>query len=351
MAEENSYPGGSKSRVSRAGDHVRDGQATPEDLAVIEEWRAAHRGVINTFQAILRNRLRGQRVVVAQRHKRRNTIFDKLQRLPGMQLARMDDVAGCRLIFRNEKELREFRGSFHEARFNHRLRHDPGKYDYIKSPKSTGYRGIHDVYEYDVNSNAGKGLKGLYIEIQYRTLVQHAWATAVEIVGFITESQPKFERGDNRYQQAMAYASEILARAHEAKTGPFPGLSNREILDSFLPLDQELGLLQTLRGLHQAKSDISDKKNSILIFDPSGQLTIRSYRDATDALRELFELEKNMPGKDIVLVRADSTDEVRTAFRNYFTDAREFVRLLDAGCAKLSGRDGLVRRRDSRRNA
>ncbi|MGV7171961.1 RelA/SpoT domain-containing protein [Xanthomonas axonopodis pv. ricini] len=159
MAKESSYPGGSKSRVSRAGDNVRYGRATPEDLSVIEDWRAAHRGVINTFQAILRTRLRGQRVTVAQRHKRRNTIFDKLERLPGMQLARMDDVAGCRLIFRNEKELRKFRRSLHEARFNHKLRHESDKYDYIENPKGTGYRGIHDVYEYDVNSEAGKGLR------------------------------------------------------------------------------------------------------------------------------------------------------------------------------------------------
>lgn len=350
MTENSTYPGGSKSRVNRAGDNVRVGQETPDDLVVIEEWRAAHRGVINTFQAILRNRLRGQKVTVAQRHKRRNTIFDKLKRLPRMQLARMDDVAGCRLIFRNEKELRRFRTSLHRARFNHKLRHSPEKYDYIENPKNTGYRGIHDVYEYDVNSESGKDLKGLYVEIQYRTLVQHAWSTAVEIVGFITESQPKFERGDERYHREMALASEILARAHESKLGPFPNMSDREVLESFLALDKELGLMQTLRGLHQAKSDISDKKNSILIFDASGELTIRSYRDATDALRELFEMEKEMPEKDIVLVRADSSDEVRTAFRNYFTDAREFIRLLDAGCAKLSGHDGRQRRLGSRRS-
>lgn len=345
MSTENLYPGGSKSRVNKAGNNVRNNIATPEDLEVIEEWRAAHRGVINTFQAILRNRLRGENVVVAQRHKRRNTIFDKLQRLSGMQLARMDDVAGCRLIFRNEKELRKFRQSLHAARFNHKIRHEADKYDYIKNPKPTGYRGIHDVYEYDVNSDSGKPLKGLYVEIQYRTLVQHAWATAVEIVGFITESQPKFERGDDRYHRAMSYASEILARAHEGHKGPHPDLTNRELIESFLRLDKELSLMQTLRGLHQAKREISDKKNSILIFDPSGELNILSFRDATDALRELFTLEKQMPGKDIVLVRADSSDEVRMAFRNYFNDAREFVRLLDAGCTKLSGRDGSFRER------
>lgn len=334
---ESTYPGGSKSRVSRAGDAVRSGKMTSEDLAVIEAWRAAHRAVLNTFQAVLRGRLRGKNVIVAQRHKRKNTIFDKLKRLPGMQLARMDDVAGCRLIFRNVKELYRFRADFHKARFNHRMRNTPEKYDYIAHPKSTGYRGIHDVYEYDVNSESGKGLKGLYIEIQYRTLVQHAWATAVEVVGFITESQPKFEKGDERYHRAMAYSSEILARAHEDLKGPFPDLSDREVLEEFLKVDNELALMQTLRGLHQAKSDISDKKNSILIFSPEGELTVKSFRDATDALRELFELEKRMPFNDIVLVRADSSEEVRTAFRNYFNDAREFVKLMDTGCAKLSG--------------
>lgn len=349
---ETDFPGGSKSRVNRAGAAIRRKTVTHDDLEVIETWRAAHRAVLNTFQAILRGRLRGKNVVVAQRHKRKNTIFDKLQRLPKMHLARMDDVAGCRLIFRSVKELNRFRSEFHKARFNHRMKNAPDKYDYIEQPKNTGYRGIHDVYEYDVSSETGKGLKGLYIEIQYRTLVQHAWATAVEVIGFITESQPKFEMGDDRYHQAMAFASEILARAHEGLNGPFPELSDRDVLEHFLQLDEDLGLMQTLRGLHQAKSEISDKKNSILIFGPGRDLTIRSYRDATDALRDLFELEKEMPDRDIVLVRADSSEEVRTAFRNYFNDAREFVKLMDSGCSKLSGHQqkSIPRRKGARVN-
>lgn len=332
------YPGGSKSRVTRAGERIRQDAATPDDLAVVEEWRAAHRGVLNTFQAILRNRTRGTKVSVAQRHKRKMTIFDKLRRLPGMQLARMDDVAGCRLIFRSIIELQEFRSNFHKARFKHKLRNEPNKYDYISNPKRTGYRGIHDIYEYDVNSESGKSLAGLYIEIQYRTLVQHAWATAVEVIGFITQSQPKFQRGDNRYERAMALASELLARAHEQQTGPFPTASDQKVLDEFLSLDNELHLMQTLRGLNSAKGDVTDKRNSILIFSKEGQLEVRNFRDATDALRSLFELEKKMPDRDIVLVRADTSEDVRLAFRNYFTDAREFVRLVDAACTKLSGR-------------
>lgn len=337
MNTDRRYPGGSKKRVTRAGDAIRMDVATPEDIEVIEEWRAAHRGVLNTFQAVLRNRTRGHKITVAQRHKRRNTIFNKLQRLSGMQLARMDDVAGCRLIFRNIKELEEFRAKFHKARFNHKLRNDPEKYNYISSPKSTGYRGIHDVYEYNARSEAGKNLAGLYIEIQYRTLIQHAWATAVEVIGFITESQPKFQKGDNRYGTAMALASEILARAHEGRKGPLPNLSDTDLLRDFLSIDKELSLVQTLSGLTQAKTDISDKRNTILNFSEDGSLDIKSYRDATDALRALFELEKKFPNNDIVLVRADSSDEVRLAFKNYFSDATEFIRLIESGCTKLSG--------------
>lgn len=336
MTKEAVYPGGSKSRVNKAGNCVRDKSATKEDLDIIETWRAAHRGVLNTFQAILRTRTKHTDITVAQRHKRKNTIFNKLRRFPSMNLARMDDVAGCRLIFKSVEELNSFREGFHKARFKHKRRNNEEKYNYLLFPKNTGYRGIHDVYEYDVNSIAGQNLAGLYIEIQYRTLVQHAWATAVEVIGFITESQPKFQEGDKRYEHAMALASEMLARAHEGLKGPFPDLTDREILEEFLKVDHELSLLQTLRGLNQVKSQISDKRNTILIFSETGELEVKSYRDAPDALRALFDLEKQMPDKDIVLVRADSSEEVRLAFRNYFSDAREFIRLIDEACERLS---------------
>jgi putative GTP pyrophosphokinase len=336
------YPGGSRSRVNRAGDRVRAGVATEEDFVIIDEWRAAHRAVLNTFQAILRTRTRHSRTVVAQRHKRRLTIFDKLERIPSMQLSRMDDIAGCRLIFRSISELRSFRSQLHTARFNHKRKNDPDKYDYIQAPKSTGYRGIHDVYEYDVNSETGRKFAGLFVEIQYRTRVQHAWATAVEVIGFITESQPKFQKGDVRYETAMAYASEILARHYEKSRGPCPNISDREVAERFLALDSELGLLQMLRGLNSAQQEVSDERNAILIFSADRSLEIRTFRDAPEALRALFELERTMPTIDVVLVRADKSSDVRLAFKNYFSDSKDFIELIENGCARLSHAQQLV---------
>jgi hypothetical protein len=93
--------------------------------------------------------------------------------------------------------------------------------------------------------------------------------------------------------------------------------------------------MSTLRGLNSAKSSISDKRNTILIFSKDGNLEIKSYRGATEALKKLFILEKELPEQDIVLVRADTTENVRLAYRNYFKDAREFVRLIDSACSSL----------------
>jgi hypothetical protein len=59
-------------------------------------------------------------------------------------------------------------------------------------------------------------------------------------------------------------------------------------------------------------------------------------------VRALFELEKEFPDSDVVLVRADTSDDVRLAFRNYFSDARDFIRLMEEGCAKLSKPKGLA---------
>lgn len=338
MTDQSDFPGGSKKRVTAAGERLRSGNATPDDLLVIEDWRAAHSVALNNFATILRTRTRGLEISRAQRLKRQKTIVDKLDRFKKMKLVRMDDVAGCRLIFESVEALRDFRKTFHGASFDHKLRNagDLGKYDYINSPKSTGYRGVHDIYEYCVNSSRNRHLNGLYIEIQYRTLVQHAWATAVEVIGFVTESQPKFQKGDKRYEHAMVLASEILARAQEGTFGPLPGISDRDLLAEFVALDKELSLLRMLRGLSESNTELSTKRNSVLNMAPDGTLSVQSYRDAADAVRALFQLEREFPENDVVLVRADSTEEVRLAFKNYFSDVNEFLRLIDDGVARIA---------------
>lgn len=133
----------------------------------------------------------------------------------------------------------------------------------------------------------------------------------------------------------MVYASEILSRAYENMYGPLPDLSNDELVRRFIALNDEIHLIQRLKGLNSTNTEISKKKNAILIFKPDGELEVKTYKDATEALTALFILEKEVTHDDIVLVRADTSQEVREAYKNYFSDAREFIQLIENGCQKL----------------
>lgn len=334
----------SKGRVNRAGIAIREGRPTDNDMAVLDNWRAAHKYILNTFQATLRTRGRGTGIVVAQRLKRLRTIFNKLERQPNMELARMHDVAGCRLIFGDITQLEEFRRSFHVARFAHVLRNQVDDYNYISKPKSDGYRGVHDVYKYNVGSPGGKDWNGLRLELQYRTIYQHAWATSVEVVGLVTEHQPKFDAGDERHQEFFRLASEIIARTCEGSTSCYPDLSGTELVTQFEAVEAVINLLRTLKGINSVNKEVLSGKNVILVFKQESQLDIFTYEKSKDAIDDYFKLEKSGSGEDIVYVSADSGDDVRSAFRNYFSDTRDFVTYLEEGCKILRGGGGQRRR-------
>jgi putative GTP pyrophosphokinase len=333
-------PWGSKGLLNRAGVKFRSGDTLNEDeLYAFESWRGAHSYILNTFKPLLWNRIRGKSIVLAQRLKRRLTIIDKLERESKMELARMDDIAGCRLIFEDIGQLEEFRNQFHESRFKHKLRHeDVNKYNYIDKPKPTGYRGVHEIYVYNVSSDGGKPFNGLYVEMQFRTLCQHAWATAVEVVSRVTENQPKFNRGDERHKEFFRLASEIIARTVENKRSCYPELDDATIVAHFREIDGQINVLRFLNNLPIVEQESRIRNNVILHVNADGKLTVRKYTNVKDATDSYFELEKNNPNDDIVLVRAKTFDAIRSAYRNYFQNTTEFLGYIKVGLERLEER-------------
>lgn len=327
----------SKKRVDKAGNNFRNQKENKEDAKVLEKWRASHRQVLNTFQTLLRNRAKRAegKIIIAQRHKRKSTIIDKLRRHPKMKLSQMNDIAGCRVIFENIEALYEFRENLYNSRLRHNLKNDPDRYDYIKSPKNDGYRGIHDIYSYNRNSRYG----GLLIEIQYRTLVQHSWATAVEVMGFVTDNNLKFGQGGQQWLEIFRFASEILARVFEGRKSCLGNLADNEIVEGFYRLDSEIGFVKKLRLLEAIREDVSERKNIILMFeDEERRLSKWDFPTAPKALQKLAELERKNPGKNIVFVRGDKGEDIREAFKNYFSDAEDFIDRIFQGYSLLSGK-------------
>lgn len=327
-----------KSRIRAAGKRSRDEKHSLEDVMVLENFRASHTYIMNTFNANLRLRSRGKDMVVAQRLKRRHTIFDKLRREPNMQLHLMHDIAGSRLILRDQEALDSFRSSFHRAKFGHVLRtRETDRYNYVVNPKDTGYRGVHDVYEYASSSAKGESWNGLQIEIQYRTRVQHAWATAVEVADFINTSRIKFDEADNHHRHLFRLASEILARAHEDANSCVLYFDNGELLEEFRKVDRRTGLIAAFRNLQGASSSMRFKMNTILIFDLEKRierkpLSIETFDNLNRAIARYETLEKELAGlAHIVLVRSATPEAIRDAFRNYFSDVNDLLEYLDVG--------------------
>lgn len=346
------YPVFSKNKVNNAAKNIvkctnNNNPLNSIDEEIIENWRASHTHVLNVWQKILskRTKKKKNKIIFAQRLKRKNTIYDKIKRYPDMNLARMHDIAGCRLIFKNIEDINIFREELHKAKFNHYLKEDECK-DYISNPKSSGYRGMHDVYVYKSRDIAGKAKDwdGLLVEIQYRTIYQHAWATAVEIVDSMNNERLKFSEGGDKEQEFFKLTSEIIARAFENKTSCKPHLSNEELIESFIKLENDINLLSKLKALkaiHKHTEKIL-KKNAIIIFDTNETNKIKTYVKTFTNLKQAngiyFKLEKEMPSANIVLVTSNDTkfsNSIKNAYKNYFADATDFTKYIDDGIKML----------------
>lgn len=315
---------------------------------MLDNWRASHAYIINTFQANLRRRARGKDVVVGQRLKRRPTIVDKLSRQPSMRLARMHDIAGCRVIFPDVNLLRDFRDSLHSSRARHELLNgDDDKFNYIEKPKTSGYRGVHDVFKYQVSSPMGEDWNGLRIEIQYRTTCQHAWATAVETADLLTKGRAKFSEGEVAYQKFWQLASEIVARTGEGDFSCLPEMENNALVAEFEGLESELHILRLLEQANEynplIKENISGlfpRKNvhNILVypFADAGGLSIYQFPSLSHAIEQYAKLEETHAERaEVVLVRAEDRESVVRVFQNYFSDTKEFINLIRTGLYRL----------------
>lgn len=343
-------PPNSKSAVNRAGQAISEGCANQEDFDLVDNWRAAHGYVINTFQAWLKGHIGKQDFYIefAQRLKRKNTVVGKLQRTDAngnfliSGVAGMHDFAGCRMIFESLDDLNHFRNYLHSTsvmrHVDHELRHsaEPDKYNYIAAPKFTGYRGIHDVYKHYPRGTDRQQTKkpwdGLLVEVQYRTRAQHAWATAVEISDLLDGEQTKFELQQSKRGHFFALASEIIARQHEGISRAFQGKSDAELRLALQSLEQELGILQRLKVLKQFEDEENLQKHNVLnIYRTENNtlgLEVLPFRSPATAIAKASELEASKSSLNAVYVRSDNPKQLRSAYRNYFNDPVDFVKII-----------------------
>lgn len=330
----------SKKKVMKAGSTLFDDKATDEEfeeaLIILNNWRSSHSYPVNTFQASLRNKLKslGIKGVVAQRLKRIPSIVQKLERFPGMSLARMQDIGGLRAVVPNLRYIYKLRESYLTSKWDHIL---VSEYDYIKKPKDSGYRGIHLVYKYNNRKGGAKSYEGLQLEIQIRNEVQHAWATAVETAGVFLNQALKSSIGDARWLEFFTYASSSFALMEDCQVlDAHMAFSKFEILKRTIDISKELDVVDKLTVYNSIVEELhhtQDEKTHYYLLELNTQdknVTVSGYSreelpKATNDYLEREKIAKNNDSVQVVLVAAQSVSALKKAYPNYFLDTGKFV--------------------------
>ena len=187
--------------IRKIGEKLREGiELTEEEKLEFDNFREAHNIIIKLFTIELKKVNFSKQHLTASRNKRIETIISKLCRPEKPKLDRIHDIAGTRIIFENIKSLEDYIDILENTElvnFKEKSNEDKNRYNYIKNPKSDGYRSIHKVFYYSSNipystlNEKSFNLENKKIELQLRTRLQHIWATTVEIYDIINKSNIK----------------------------------------------------------------------------------------------------------------------------------------------------------------
>lgn len=314
-----------------------DWAAYSQAIRIVNNWRSSHSYPLNTFQVNLRNvgRKFEDDVLIAQRIKRLSSIRHKLDRFPSMRLSQMQDLGGCRAIFRDVSSVSYARDYYlNESSIKHKL---ASVDDYVEKPKASGYRGVHFVYRYFSDKNKTE-FNGLKIELQLRSQFQHAWATAVETVGMFSGQALKSSLGDEQWKRFFSLMGSAIALREQASPVPDTPKVVKELREEIRHYATALKVAERLAGYMTAMHNISSASQDAFYFllqlDPTAsQLSVRGFRrsEAQEAEEEYARAEELTKGKretDAVLVSVESVNALSKAYPNYFADTGLFSALM-----------------------
>ena len=337
-------PEHSRPSVNEAGIILRDDTANNNlakeaALIMINNWRTCHNFPLNTFQSRLRKKAKivDENSLVVQRIKRLASIKNKLVRFPNMKLTQIQDIGGCRAILATVDHV-DALVDIYKHRQSRGMKHKLAKEDdYITDPKESGYRGIHLVYKYDSDKNTS--YKDLKIEIQIRSLLQHAWATAIETVDTFTSQSLKSSQGDADWEHFFILMSSIMAMKESKPLAPNTPTTFEELRDKIISLESKLGVITHLNAFRSSLKVLDtspitlDAHYYLLelnITDRKSTMTGYKANELHKASEKYLSIERNITGKiiDAVLVSAESVGALKLAFPNYYLDTDLFLNVV-----------------------
>ncbi len=329
----------SKERVKKAGVSLLKSELGSDEFreasVIFHNWRSAHAFPMQIMLDLLRkNTIRiDRKALVVQRLKRVPSIFHKLSREGNMSLSRMEDIAGCRAVVENVGYVSRVYNSLKKSRTKNKLARER---NYIENPKPSGYRGVHLVFKYNGSKDKYKGMS---VELQIRSKIQHSWATAVEVVGTFTKQALKASSGESIWLEFFQYISVEFAKLENSVID-----SRYENVDTFSEMDtrfRKLDLSERLKAFKVAATALSGKSEKgagyfVVLLDIENKKVHftrfgkQQLSQATSFYDEQEERCREDSQKDVVLVSAESVRDLKRAYPNYFADTDDFEKNIGA---------------------
>ncbi len=301
-------------------------QAEPA-FRIANDWRTAHQVPMRHIRMSLASqiRTRGVEGLAVSRLKRMASIRPKLRRHP-ISLYDLQDLGGCRAILPSIDDVRALSEAM-EARSRHELRRSN---DYIAAPKDDGYRSVHQIYQYrGTGEFAALGERKMLIEVQLRTRLQHAWATAVETVDAMTGEGLKLGRGDERWRRFFALASGEIADAEAAPAVRAVSEDRRARREELRAIDDELQAIASLDQLraavHAVTGIVRPSSTAFIVTLDAEARAVSVNSIGPGQSPERYRTAERSQRTNSVLVELDQAEDLRAAYPNYYLDAGDFI--------------------------
>lgn len=339
-----------KAQLKRAGDAIRQGTAGPEVFEVLKDWRNLHSLPLSMLQTSIKTKLRRRLpevkgLLIAQRLKRMPSIVSKLQRFDTMQVARMQDIGGLRIIAKNIADVYKVKDLLCQAGNTAAFLPTNSFHDYIQTPKKDGYRSIHQVFKYQGKKHAE--LNGLLFELQIRTALQHCWATAVEILGILERENFKSGEGGDDFKTFFKLASAAFSLKEGTPVlDEYAALTKEELCSRLKDITDKLQIFAKLSaaagGVHVFTQE-TNKKYEVSYYvlyltapDDSGKRQIRVMpfiSKMVNMAENLYaaleaEAEQKHDGSLALLINVKGAKNIKKAYPNFFLDTQTFIKEL-----------------------
>lgn len=281
--------------------------------------------------------------IVVQRIKRLESITLKLQRFPKMQLSNMQDIGGVRVILPDMDSIRKFcKDLFNRSKT---ILVKDNRKDYVEHPKEDGYRGIHYILEVANKRTDIAPFEKLVVELQVRTMLQHCWATGVEIAGIINNKHYKVGDWETDWKTFFVLLSECFAKLEKGETRKKSDYSmiDPEGLKELRMLAEELNVIDQLKSASKTFKTLEDHfrefpipKEGFLLLVTDFELQRTSVAsltsDETKALADLTVWEKRFRLKSsgkmtgqALLIKTKDVKNLKKAYPNYYMDTQMLI--------------------------